>query len=315
MRKKIKNSITTRIFVMTLFLLMLMSGITYLLIGLTMPVSYRVETDNHLEREVLQLIDRLQETTFENSSIFFDRFLMENKATLFIRLPDNTLIAPPSNVVADNGTDGNIATAKENEKIIISDSQNGALNVSIDLSDAREYVFFFGDSAEEHTLLVAGEAKAVNQVISTLLQILPWIIVSIVCISLLAAFFYSNYITKPIVAISALSKKMSDMELDCQCDESRHDEIGVLAHSLNEMAANLFSTLTQLKTANYSLKQDIDKESDAITRTIQKTNRRYGRPPYAAVCLLESGEISRVNMLIRRFAFVPPLYRMNGEKL
>ena len=74
MRKKIKNSITTRIFVMTLFLLMLMSGITYLMIGLTMPVSYRVETDNHLEREVLQLIDRLQETTFENSGIFLTGF-------------------------------------------------------------------------------------------------------------------------------------------------------------------------------------------------------------------------------------------------
>lgn len=74
MRKKIRNSITTRIFVMTLFLLMMMSGITYLMIGLTMPVSYRVETDNHLEREVLQLIDRLQETTFENSSIFLTGF-------------------------------------------------------------------------------------------------------------------------------------------------------------------------------------------------------------------------------------------------
>lgn len=138
---------------------------------------------------------------------FFDRFLMENKATLFIRLPDNILIAPPSNVVADNGTDSNIATVKENENIIITDSQNGALNVPIDFSDAREYVFFFEDSVEEYTLLVVGEAKVVNQVISTLLQILPWIIVSIVCISLLAAFFYSNYITKPIVAISALSKK------------------------------------------------------------------------------------------------------------
>ena len=28
---------------------------------------------------------------------------------------------------------------------------------------------------------------------------------------------------------------------------------------------------------------------DAITGAVQKTNRRYGRPPYAAVCLLESG--------------------------
>ena len=30
---------------------------------------------------------------------------MENKATLFIRLPDNTLIAPPSNVVAGHHKD------------------------------------------------------------------------------------------------------------------------------------------------------------------------------------------------------------------
>ncbi len=39
-----------------------------------------------------------------------------------------------------------------------------------------------------------------------------------------------------------------------------------------------------------------------------KANRRYGKPPYAAVCLLESGGI-RGNMLTRRFAF--PLYRTN----
>lgn len=42
-----------------------------------------------------------------------------------------------------------------------------------------------------------------------------------------------------------------------------------------------------------------------------KASRRYGRPPYAAVCLLESGAI-RGNMLTRRFAFVPPLCRTNG---
>ena len=36
-----------------------------------------------------------------------------------------------------------------------------------------------------------------------------------------------------------------------------------------------------------------------------KANRRYGRPPYAAVCVLESGG-NRVNMLTQRFAFVPP---------
>lgn len=55
-------------------------------------------------------------------------------------------------------------------------------------------------------------------------------------------------------------------------------------------------------------------DAEVNVNNTQKTNRRYGKPPYAAVCLLESGG-TRGNMLTWRFAFVPPLYRTNGEKL
>ena len=89
------------------------------------------------------------------------------------------------------------------------------------------------------SLIVIGGTKSVNQVVTTLLQILPWIIGAIVFISLLAAFFYSHYITRPIVSLSILSKKMAGMELDCRCDESRDDEIGVLASSLNDLSLSL----------------------------------------------------------------------------
>lgn len=58
--KKISHSLTTRIFIITLSLLILISGITYALICFTMPVSYRTELDNDLETQVSQLIDRLQ---------------------------------------------------------------------------------------------------------------------------------------------------------------------------------------------------------------------------------------------------------------
>ena len=77
-----------------------------------------------------------------------------------------------------------------------------------------------------------------------------------------AAFFYSHYITKPIVEISTRSKRMANMELNCRCDEARNDEIGILAHSLNEMADNLFRTLEELENANKSLKLDIDRERE-----------------------------------------------------
>ena len=55
---------------------------------------------------------------------------------------------------------------------------------------------------------------------------------------------------------------MADMDLNCRCDESRNDEIGVLANSLNEMALNLARTLDELKSANLALQQDIDKERE-----------------------------------------------------
>ena len=187
---------------------------------------------------------------------------MQNTATLLIRLSDNTLISSPTNVTIENEIDSSIAKIKEDEETIITDIESVVSNAQYDLSNAKEYTFSFANSNDIYTLIVIGETKAVNQVTSTLLQILPLVILSIVLISLLAAFFYSHYITKPIVEISTRSKRMANMELNCRCDETRNDEIGILAHSLNEMADNLFKTLEELENANKSLKLDIDRERE-----------------------------------------------------
>jgi two-component system sensor histidine kinase VanS len=262
LRKKISDSLTTRIFVITLSLLILISGITYALVWFTMPVSYRTELDNDLETQVSQLISQLQTTTFEKSSSLFDRFLMDNNATLLLRMPDDTLIFPPSNIITEYSSDENIATSKEAKDTVLIGNGSNLAETEYDLSEAKEYPFSFDNSEQIYTLIVIGETKFVNQVTATLLQILPWIIAAIVCISLFAAFFYSHYITKPIVSISELSKKMANMDLNCRCDEKRNDEIGVLANSLNELALNLAKALDELKSANLVLQQDIDKERE-----------------------------------------------------
>ncbi len=260
MQKKISHSLTTRIFIITLFLLVLMSGITYALIGIAMPASYRMELDSDLETQVFQLIEQLKQTTFEKSNLLFDRFLMNTNATLLIRLPDNTIISPPSSVIFEDSENDNVSTIKENENKILVGNGNNFSDTVYDLSNAKEYSFSYME--KDCSLIVIGGTKSVNQVVTTLLQILPWIIGAIVFISLLAAFFYSHYITRPIVSLSILSKKMAGMELDCRCDESRDDEIGVLASSLNELVQNLAKSLEELKVANDFLQLDIDRERE-----------------------------------------------------
>jgi len=227
-----------------------------------MPAAYSSELDRTLEQEVFQLIEQLNTTTFEDSSPYFDKFAMNNSATLLLRLPDGTVVVPPSNLTADSNSDPNIAIAKENEETIYIGDGETILGVSYDLSKAKEYTFSYMKSEQQCTLIVIGEIETVNQVIVVLLKILPWLICAIIGISALAAFLYSRYITKPIVAISTLSKKMANMELEHRCDDSRNDEIGILANSFNEMAKKLSRTLEELQSANKSLKKDIDKERE-----------------------------------------------------
>ena len=48
-----------------------------------------------------------------------------------------------------------------------------------------------------------------------------------------------------------------------KCEVNRKDEIGVLAASLNEMAEQLNNALASLRSANWQLKKDIERERGA----------------------------------------------------
>lgn len=118
----------------------------------------------------------------------------------------------------------------------------------------------FSGSDKEYELYVLGAYRFVNQAVEAMNKILPWLIVVIVFISTLTAYLYSRYITRPVVRLSKISKKMSDLEFNWICDEKRNDEIGVLSSSLNELSQKLSTALSELKSANESLQKDIETE-------------------------------------------------------
>lgn len=123
-----------------------------------------------------------------------------------------------------------------------------------------EYVVFFMDSGEDYSLLLTRDTDKESQIVESLQKALPILCVTILGVSVTAAFFYSWYMTAPIKKISRTSRKMAEMDFSGLCATARTDEIGVLSDSLNTLAQNLSAALAELRDANQRLQADIDRE-------------------------------------------------------
>ena len=120
----------------------------------------------------------------------------------------------------------------------------------------------FTDSNENYILSLSVSENTVNQIMVVFLKITPVILLLIFVISIIAAQIISRIITKPVVNISNISKKLTKLDMTWRCNTERTDEIGVLANNLDTMAERLNETINELIIANQQLQEDIEKEKE-----------------------------------------------------
>lgn len=73
-------------------------------------------------------------------------------------------------------------------------------------------------------------------------------------------FLLTSRITKPIVKLNDIAKKMAVLDFSEKYDSGRTDEIGTLGASINSLSTQLEKSIGELQQANYKLMQDIEKE-------------------------------------------------------
>lgn len=73
-------------------------------------------------------------------------------------------------------------------------------------------------------------------------------------------YFVTKKITSPILSLSALSARMSELDFDATYTGDAQNEIGVLGRSMNTLSKRLKETIGELKTANNELQRDIEEK-------------------------------------------------------
>ncbi len=243
MIKKIKSKLSVKVFLITSILMVACCSVTYLCIAHFAPYIY-----SHDLAEVEELADMLSE---ELSHI------PKEEVQYFIQGYNDILTRQYDNEFAFH------LFQNSGKEIALPDINKFTGNKIDDYKSTDttgEYEISFADSTETYILLLAKNTNKESQVVLALQKTLPILSVTILLVSVIAAFFYTWYMTKPIKKISKLSKQMADMDFSGLCPTNRTDEIGVLSHSLNDLSKKLAAALSDLQEANQKLQADIDME-------------------------------------------------------
>ena len=266
-QKKISESLTVRIFLMTVFILLCAGGITFGLIAWATPSTYTSVVNDELARQVSSLTDRLFGTSPEDCGALLDEFIRTSGASVMLLGPDGQPV--------DTGSRLAIQPAYEDDSVVVTATKISSVTcapgqaltesaVTVTMSEESTMVtdVWFPGSDDPYALYVTPPVKAENLAVRALIQMAPWLLLVLLVFSLLCALVYSRYITRPIVRLSGIAGRMAELDFQWECGESRRDEIGRLGRSLDQMARRLSSALTELEAANHALRGEMEQERE-----------------------------------------------------
>lgn len=301
--KRVRFSLTLRIFLTTSALLIAACAVTYGAIAYLTPITYTAILEDERGRRSDELVAALEQVDPDASGDLVSAFVRDTDAEALLTddqgrvLYDTaaqaqsvyeTSVETSSEDVAlseDFGTyavpgtassalDDVAAAASEDAAVDVAAEaasemvveggavvQDTATEVAIVESDGAAYSFAFADGTEGF-LTVRGGTRAVNQAVEALGRVLPFLVGVVLLISLAGSFFYARFITRPIVAISGIARRMAALDFEARWTTPRSDEIGDLGGSLNLLSDNLSAALGQLEDANRKLRSDIDRERE-----------------------------------------------------
>ena len=270
LRRKLAESLTVRIFLLTFLLLLGAGGLTFALIAWATPITYTAVISDRLQAQVADLTQQLAQTNLADAGPILDAFVRESGAEVALTAPGGAeadtgslLVLPEEDwqvAVTMSGADNSVQTYEADTYQVQIDRADGVVTAT--QTGILTTQITFADQEGTYQLLVSPQLRLANQAVEALGRVAPWLALVLLAFSLLCAFGYSRYITRPIVRLNGIAGRMAELDLQWVCGERRRDEIGQLGRSLDKMARRLSAALTDLETANQALRGEVARERE-----------------------------------------------------
>lgn len=135
---------------------------------------------------------------------------------------------------------------------------NNKYSTKISASNSVDEVLLTTEKFHDRYLIAMTPLAEVNDVTGNMNSYYFMIFLFAFLVVIIVSLVYSRYMTKPLVEMSNIAKKISECDFLCKYNVKTEDEIGVLGNSLNLISSNLEKSLKDLQYTNEKLKGEMD---------------------------------------------------------
>lgn len=215
------------------------------------------------------VINYASETGELNSSGFdvtFDNLCANGNIAVMIISSDRTIVRSSVN---DNqvilmefmnilfGSDGS-------QTEILKKADNYVIQKQTDTRLSSEYMVLYGTLSNGNLILMRTAVESIRESAKISNRFLIYVGMLAIVISAVVTVFVSRRITTPILALTDISKRMTELDFNAKYTPNAHrqNEIDELGEHFNRLSCTLEKTISELKSANNELQQDIEKKTE-----------------------------------------------------
>lgn len=148
------------------------------------------------------------------------------------------------------------------KRSVLEQSDDYIIHSYNDSLSGSTYMELISKPESEDTFVIRTDLKAIERHVFLSIQFTRYSLLMIIPLSFLLIWFLTRVITRPIIKMTEISEKMINLDFDAKFDIDSTNEIGVLGNNFNKLSKVLENTISELKSLNLSLKEDIQEKDE-----------------------------------------------------
>jgi signal transduction histidine kinase len=154
----------------------------------------------------------------------------------------------------------NLFDKNSDEGTVLKQTNNYIIQKTTDPKLKSDYLEIWGIFDNGNFFIMRTALESIRESVDISNRFLSYIGVCAVMISAMIIWTVSERISKPILELAQISKRMTSLDFDAKYTRGGCDEIAILGEHINLLSETLEKTISELKTANNELKTDIEKK-------------------------------------------------------